>query len=205
MRRQLLGAMVAAVIVVSAAPVAAQDDSQDGKATALAVTAGVSRANEATHGVFGGEALFELTAHFALQTAGRWMDRGPHPGAYAAELTALVGLGGTRDTAVPYVAAGIGFHRRTFDGADAASIPEFYRRRLGPDQGPGAISQNRTFTDPTLVVGTGVDVALSRTATVRPDVRALFVLSDGRRDTVVLATVSLGFRFEHKPVTPSRR
>jgi len=203
MGRQLLGAMV--MTAMSVVPLAAQDDSQDGRATALAVTAGVSRENEATHGVFGGHALFELTAHFALETTGRWMDRGTHPGAYAAELAAVVGLGGTRDTAVPYLTAGIGFHRRAFDGAGPGVIPEFYRRRFEPGQGAGAISERRTFTDPTVVVGTGVDVALSRTMTVRPDLRALFVLRDGRHDAVYLATVSLGFRFEHKPVTPSRR
>ncbi len=99
--------------------------------------------------------------------------------------------------------AGVGFHRRTFESAGAGEIPAFYRRRLGA--GGGTFDERRTFTDPTFVVGTGVDVALSRTVTVRPDVRALFVLNDGRHDTVYLATVSLGFRFEHKPVTPSRR
>jgi len=196
-------AMAVAMAVALAVPAAGQDASQDGRATALAVTAGVSRANETTHGVFGGDALFELTAHFALQGAGRWMDRGPHPGAYAAELCAVFGYAGTRETAVPYVSAGVGFHRRTFESAGAGEIPAFYRRRLGP--GGGTFGERRTLTDPTFVVGTGVDVALSRTVTVRPDLRALFVLNDGRHDTVYLATVSLGFRFEHKPVTPSRR
>ena len=201
MRRQLLGGML--MVVALAASAAAQDASQDGRATALAVTAGVSRANEATHGVLGGDALFELTAHFALQGAGRWMDRGPGSGAFAAELCAVFGYAGTRETAVPYVTAGVGFHRRTFESAGAGEIPAFYRRRLSV--GGGTFGERRTFTDPSVVVGTGVDVALSRTVTVRPDVRALFVLNDGRHDTVYLATVSLGFRFEHKPVTPSRR
>jgi len=201
MRRLLLGGML--MVVASAAPAVAQGGSQDGRATTLAVTTGVSRANESTQGLFGGDALFELTAHFALQGAGRWMDRGPGTGAFAAELCAVFGYAGTRETAVPYVTAGVGLHRRTFESAGAGAIPAFYQRRLAAVG--GVFGERRTFTDPTLVVGTGVDVALSRTVTVRPDVRALFIVNDGRHDTVYLATVSLGFRFEHKPVTPSRR
>lgn len=202
MRQHRLATMVSTLVFAAAIPAAAQDGAPGGRATSLAVTAGLSRASDATHFVLGGDALFELTAHFALQGAGRWMDRGAHPDAYAAELCAIVGLAGTRETAVPYVAAGVGFQRRTFTTADA-SVPAFYRRRLG--DGAGRLGARHTFTDPTVVVGTGVDVALSRTFTVRPDVRAVFAVNGGRHETVLLATVSLGFRFEHKPVTPSRR
>ncbi len=202
MTHNRFGAMAALLTVTLAIPAAAQDASQDGRATSLAVTAGLSRASDATQFALGGDALFELTAHFALQGAGRWMHRGAHPDAFAAELSALVGLAGTRDTMVPYVTAGVGFQRRTFDVSDA-SVPAFYRRRLGV--ATGRLGVRETFTDPTLVVGTGIDFALSRTFTARPDVRAVFVLRDGRHETVLLATVSLGYRFEHKPVTPSRR
>jgi hypothetical protein len=202
MRHHRLVPIVAVLAVAVAIPATAQDASQDGRATSLAVTAGMSRASDATHLALGGDALFELTAHFALQGAGRWMDRGSHPDAYAAELCALVGFAGTRDTRVPYVTAGVGFQRRTFNVADA-SVPAFYRRRLGI--GDGRLGTRQTLTDPTVVIGTGIDFALSRTLTVRPDVRAVFAVNDGRHETVMLATVSLGYRFEHKPVTPSRR
>lgn len=202
MRHNRLGSMVAALTFAAAIPAGAQDAPTDGRATSLAVTAGISRASEATHLALGGAALFELTAHVALQGAGRWMDRGSNPDAFAAELCTLVGLAGTRDTMVPYVAAGIGVQRRTFNVTDA-SVPGFYRRRLGV--GDGRLGTRQTFTDPTVVVGTGIDFALSRTLTVRPDVRAVFALNAGRHETVMLATVSLGYRFEHKPVTPSRR
>lgn len=202
MKPHQLAPMLAVLAFAAAIPAGAQEPSPDGRATSLAATAGISRASGATHVALGGDALFELTAHLALQGAGRWMDRGAHPDAFAAELCALVGLAGTRDTMVPYVTAGVGFERRTFNTADA-SVPAFYRRRLGA--GDGRLGARHTFTDPTLVVGTGIDIAVSRTVTVRPDVRAVFAVNNGRHETVMLATVSVGYRFEHKPVTPSRR
>ena len=122
------------------------------------------------------------------------------------DLSALIGLGGTRDTAVPYLAVGVGIQRSTFDipaGAAADTVPAFYRRRLGVTA--GGLGARRSFTDPTLVAGAGVDIALSRTVVLRPDVRVLFVVNGGRHESVAVATLNFGYRFEHKPVTPARR
>jgi hypothetical protein len=169
------------------------------------VAGGVAHDGERTRVALGGAALWELTAHFAVEGAGRWIDHRAAD-AFAGELSALVGLAGTRETAVPYVALGVGFHRRTFDihqDNDLGDVPAFYRRRLGTP-GPG-LGLRRAFTDPTLVAGTGVDIALSRTVVVRPDVRVMFVVNGGRHSTVTVATVNVGYRFEHKPVTPSHR
>jgi hypothetical protein len=200
-------------LIVSAGltlPAAAQSVSQGaaswGRGTGLAVSPGLSLANDDTRVTFGGAALWELTAHLAVEGAGRWMDRGAQADAYAGELSALIGLGGTRDTAVPYAVLGVGLHRRTFDVHDTTvldDIPEFYRRRLGGSG--GVLGVRRSFTDPTLVAGAGVDIALSRTVVLRPDVRVLLVVNGGRHHAVTLATLNLGYRFEHKPVTPARR
>lgn len=140
--------------------------------------------------------------HFAIEGAGRWIDRGVDSSAFAGEVSALLGLAGTRDSFVPYVLACVGFHRRTFDGVSRATEPTFYGRRF---RASGAFGDSEAFTDPTLVVGTGVDVALGRNVVVRPDIRVLVAVNDGRRHPVAVVSIALGYRFEHKPVTPSRR
>lgn len=199
-RSAVLAALVAAC---GAAPAGAQPAPVT-SATSLAVTAGGSRADEATRLVLGGSARWELTPHLAFEGVGRWMDRARHPDAYAGELAVVLGLSGTRESAVPYVVGGVGIHRRSFhreDGAPAA--PEFYRRRFAD-----AVSRagpRETFTDPTLALGIGVDLPVGGQITVRPDLRALVLFGGGRRDTVWVGTVSVGYRFQHRPVTPARR
>jgi len=200
---RLLIAIGLSVGVVATA--AAQNTVSWGRGTGLAVAGGVAHDGDSTRAALGGAALWELTAHLALEGAGRWIDHRAAD-AFAGELSALIGLAGTRETAVPYVTLGVGFHRRSFDvhaDTDLGGVPAFYRRRLGTP-GPG-LGLRRAFTDPTLVAGTGVDIALSRNVVVRPDLRVLFVVNGGRHATVTVATVNVGYRFEHKPVTPSRR
>jgi hypothetical protein len=171
-------------------------------ATSLSLTAGLAHADDAARPTIGGSARWELTPHLALEGAARWMDRVGQPAANAGEISIVYGLGGRRDSAVPYVLGGIGLQHRAFErGSDMPHVPQFYRRRLRP---ASTLSERQSFTDPTVVVGLGVDVALARTVTLRPDVRTVFVVRGGRHDTVFVATVGLGYRFEHKPVTPSR-
>jgi len=201
--RSGLALSVGLVLVAGTVPALAQQVAPT-RATSLAVTIGGSRANEATRLVLGGTARWELTPHLAFEGAGRWMDRARHPDAYAGELAVVLGLSGTRESAVPYVVGGVGIHRRSFhreDGAPAA--PEFYRRRFA-----SAVSRagsRETFTDPTLALGIGVDLPVGGQVTVRPDLRALVLFGGGRRDTVWVGTVSVGYRFQHRPVTPARR
>lgn len=197
--------VVAAALLLSAVTGAAAQAPAWDHGTSLAVSTGAARADGTTGAAVGGSVSWELTTYFAIEGAGRWMDRGTAPGAYAGEVGARVGLGGTRDSAMPYVMVGVGAQRRAFDVHDqgeAAGMPEFYRRRLTLNG--NAVGAHQTFTDPALVAGAGVDVALTRTLALRPDVRALVVFGDGQRNTVVVATVSLAYRFDHRPVTPTR-
>lgn len=140
------------VSVGLATPVVAQSVSQGppswGRGTGLAVSPGVSLANEHVNMTLGGAALWELTAHFAIEGTGRGMDCGVQADAYAGELSALIGLGGTRDTAVPYLVLGVGLHRRTFEVHDTTAlddVPGFYRRRLGAPG--GVLGVRRSFTE----------------------------------------------------------
>jgi hypothetical protein len=202
--RRLLLALAAAVAV--AAPAAGQGAAQTApwtRGTSLAVSAGAAHDEPDWNGSFGGAVQWELTPHLAIEGAGRWIDRGRESNAFAGEISALFGLAGTRDTWVPYVLAGVGMHRRVFDRQPAAgAAPAFYMRRFHADHGFGT---RQSFTDPTVALGTGVDIALSRTVVLRPDARVLWAIADGRRHPVAVVTVALGYRFEHKPVTPGRR
>lgn len=200
MTRRLVTSIV--LVIAGAAPAPAQQ-APPTSATSLAISAGIAHANADTRPTFGGSARWELTPHVAFEGAGRWMDRVGHPDASAVELAVVAGLGGTRESAVPYLLAGVGLQHRAFEMRPGAPpMPHFYGRRVADVR--RAVGERESFTDPTVVVGLGVDVPLSRTVTVRPDARALFVLRGGRHDTVLLATVGVGYRFEHKPVTPSR-
>jgi hypothetical protein len=195
-----------AVVTTAAVPAAAQTATEDApwtRATSLAVSGGAAHDEPDWNGSFGGAVQWELTPHLAIEGAGRWIDRGRESNAFAGELSALFGLAGTRDTFVPYVLAGVGFHHRVFDRRPAAAdgMPAFYMHRFRADHGFGT---RESFTDPTVVLGTGVDIALSRTVVVRPDARVLWAIAGGRRHPVAVVTVALGYRFEHKPVTPAR-
>jgi hypothetical protein len=109
-----------------------------------------------------------------------------------------VGLARLRP-AVPYVHAGVGFYRATFDRA-RSPIPHFYGRRMRS----GAAFGTDTFTDPSLVAGGGVNVFVSRNVAIRPDVEAMIVLRNSRSHVVTAVTVQLAYHFEDHPVTPRR-
>jgi hypothetical protein len=195
-----------AVLTIVAAPAAAQSAAETApwtRATSLAISGGAAHDGPDWNGSFGGGVQWELTPHLAIEGAARWIDRGRESNAFAGEISALVGLAGTRDTWVPYVLAGVGLHHRVFDQRPAAAdgVPGFYMRRFHADRGFGT---RESYTDPTVVLGTGVDIALSRTVVVRPDARVLWAIAGGRRHPVAVVTVALGYRFEHKPVTPAR-
>jgi hypothetical protein len=78
-------------------------------------------------------------------------------------------------------------------------MPEFYRRRVGPGFGT-----THTFTDPSFVVGGGVNVFTSRHWAIRPEVEAIVVRRQSRSYVVTAVTVGVAYHFEEHPVTPPR-
>jgi hypothetical protein len=79
---------------------------------------------------------------------------------------------------------------------DVRQMPMFYANRLGsmvvPADGRWG---RRSFSDPTVSLGGGVRVDVSKKVYVRPDARALLVLGGGDTYTVGSFLVSLGYRF----------
>jgi hypothetical protein len=148
--------------------------------------------------LFGGSIGWELTRRFALDGGGEWADYGNGADAFAAAIrlrTNLAWWGG----AVPFVEAGIGMYRASFS-SHAGDIPDFYSRRM---QGADAIG-GRTFTDPSFVFGGGVNIGISRTLRLRPDVEVAVVRRDSRSHVVSGFRLHLVYVFEDHPVTPSR-
>lgn len=77
-----------------------------------------------------------------------------------------------------------------------AQMPMFYAARLGPLVVPeNGRWGTRAFTDPALTLGGGVRLDLTRHLSVRPDLRAVAVISGGDAEVVTLFSFHVGYRF----------
>jgi len=96
-------------------------------------------------------------------------------------------------TAVPFVTAGVGLYRASYETA-VGNVPEFYRHRMSQTAGPG---MTMTFTDPTFVFGGGLNVFVTRHIAIRPDVETMIVVRDSSSHVVTAAAVHLAYHFEN--------
>lgn len=150
-------------------------------------------------GAMGGGALgWEITPRVALEGSGTWYEWGHQAHAFAAALKTHVALTTTRP-AVPFVAAGIGLYRASVAMGDSR-MPALYRGRVCNGDQPLCVSG--TFMDPSVVVGGGVNVFLSRHYAIRPAVDATIVMRDGHTQTVMSGAVHVAYHFEDHPITP---
>jgi hypothetical protein len=167
--------------------------------TTLSVFAGAASASSDTGPVAGGAVGWEITPWVAVEGSGSWLDRRRGADAFAADLKALVNL--TRPhTVVPFLEGGIGMYRASFD-MSRATFPEFYRRRLGPD---AENRQNLTFTDPSFILGGGVNLLVAPHVTIRPDVEAKIVRRDSQNHVVTALSVHLAYHFEDHRIVRRR-
>jgi hypothetical protein len=93
---------------------------------------------------------------------------------------------------------GSGFGDCTAPGGfwGVGEMPGFYGRRLGMMMVPaGGVWSTRRFIDPAVSFGGGVRLNLASHLELRPDARAIVVLDGGRRYTVGVFGVNLGYRF----------
>jgi hypothetical protein len=172
------------------------------RGTTLTGVVGVATDSGGTAAMFGGSVAWELTPRLAVEGSGRWLEFGQGANAFAGDLKVRSRLWGRRHVD-PFVEAGIGLYRASYDVRHSPDIPGFYRRRMPIDL-PATMTV-RTFTDPTVVVGGGLNVYLHRHFALRPDVGATVVLREGRRHVVTTVGVHAVVHFEEHPVTPRRR
>ncbi|MCC7240820.1 MAG: hypothetical protein IT180_02755 [Acidobacteria bacterium] len=79
---------------------------------------------------------------------------------------------------------------------ETREMPMFYASRLGQMAVPlDGRWGTRRFVDPAMTLGFGVRLDVARRFYVRPDVRALVVLGNGRALTLGTATIGFGARF----------
>jgi len=175
----------------------------------------------------GGVLVRDLTSRLSAEASASYLGRGMGSNGLSASAALLVHLRPTDEKAVPYLAAGGGFYRASFDmgsdrfsgpmdmggsmmggsgmmgmgwtGADQwdfGQMPHFYGARLaGQPGGEAPYSGRRSFTDPVVSLGGGIRIDLGSRLYLRPDLRALVVVSGGETDTSGLFTVNLGYRF----------
>jgi hypothetical protein len=127
---------------------------------------------------------------FSIEGGGTWLAARQADDGFAAELKALVNV--TRpNRVVPFVGAGIGLYRASFDTA-RGPLPDFYQRRLTGSP----LTARPTFTDPSFVLGTGVDFFMGSHVSVRPDLSVRFVTRNSESYAVTLATMHVTYHFE---------
>ena len=77
-----------------------------------------------------------------------------------------------------------------------SEMPMFYANRLGqmtiPADGHWPM---RSFTDPALTLGGGVQFAITERLYLKPDVRALVVFANGEQLALTTMTIGFGYRF----------
>lgn len=170
----------------------------------------------------GGTITRDLGSRLAIEGSGAYFGRGMGADALSLSANLLVNLRPRHEKAVPYLAAGGGAYRASFDMGNSrfygpmgggmmggylpyasggpwnfGQMPMFYANRMGnmtysPD---GRFYGQHSFTDPAISLGGGIRVDVGSKLFLRPDARALVVVSNGDSDTVGLFTLNLGYGF----------
>ena len=199
MARVLIPFVVLAVMI--AAPMARAQTTAAGpwqQGALFSAFVGAARAASDTSAVTGVGLGWEVTDHFGLEGRGAWFHPGTGQSGFAAMLLPRVLFLPSR-RANPFVAAGVGMYRASFDTV-ANAMPEFYRRRVTV-----ASPYGQTFDDFMLVAGGGVDVFASGHLAIRPEVTVQFVMNGSNTRAVPVYGVHLEYHFESHDTRPSVR
>ena len=165
----------------------------------LSASGGVASAASESGPLIGAAVSWDLTHRFGVEASSSWMNWGQDTTGAAVAITARI-MVTDRRSVTPFVQGGIGAFVMTVDPS-GSDVPDFYRRRLTP----GSQFQKRTFTDPSAVIGLGVDVRASNRMSVRPVVDLTTVVRDGNTATVVTGRVEFAYYLQLPRITPTRR
>jgi hypothetical protein len=205
--RAYVSLMMGTFLLAAAAPAVAQTTQETTPptdfrhATTLSGFAGAAVDSNKTGTAFGGSIGWQLTPRVAIQSSGQWLDRGGGADAFAVAFKAQADLFPTL-RAHPFIEGGLGLYHASFDSM-AARMPPFYQRRM--NTGLNGPVETAAFTDPACVLGGGLNIGVTRHLMVRPNVEAMVVARHSRTYVVTTVAVHLAYRFEHHPVTQSRR
>ena len=186
-----------AVTLCEAAAASAQTDysgDQWRHGTTLNVSGGAASASSEAGAVVGAAVGWEIKPWLAVEGGGSWLDREKGAEAFAAELTALIGLR-RASPVTPFVEGGFGLYRASFDLSQGPP-PGFYGRRLAT---PSNITSTVSFTDPSFIVGIGLNVFVTPHLALRPDIGVRLVRRDSQSYVVSALMVHLAYHFEEHP------
>lgn len=172
-----------------------------GHGTTLNGFVGVAIDSSQSGPLLGGAVGWEVTPRLGIEGSGSWAEFGHGTSSFAGTMKVRVRLTG-RGTVDPFVQGGIGLYRAIF-GPEETAMPRFYERRMTGHMVPSG--PGRAFTDPTLVGGAGINIAINRHLALRPDVDAILVLRDGHRHVITSVAMHAVYHFESHPVTPAGR
>lgn len=223
-----IGSTVVLAVVATTAFASAGDEpsaANGRERNAVSLQVGLSSGSSHMAGAaVGGTLVRDLGSRLALEATGSFLSRGMGANGLNLSASLLVNLRPGREKAVPYLAAGGGVYRASFDRGNSrftgpmgygmmggagmmgvgpydagqwnyGQMPMFYGNRMGPAGQEGRAYGHRSFTDPAVSVGGGIKVDLGSRLSLRPDARALVVASGGDTYTVGLFTVNFGYRF----------
>lgn len=160
---------------------------------------GAASASSETGPLAGGAVGWEVTRRVALEGSGSWLNRRNGAEAFAADLKALVNVTAARPV-VPFLEGGIGLYRASFDSS-LGTLPGFYQGRT---TGNGTNVTRMAFTDPSFILGGGVNLFATRHIAIRPDVEAKIVRRNSQNYVVTAVSVHMAYHFEDHPITPSQ-
>jgi len=160
---------------------------------------GAATAPSTTAAIGGAGVGWELTPRFTIEGSGQWLEWSSSRHGFTAALTGQAGFAGSR-TLMPFVTAGVGLYYVEFEHPELG-MPGFYGRRTTSAQA-GTLAR---FTDPTVIVGGGVNTFVSRHWALRPEVQETAVLRDARSYWMTTFAFHVSYHFEDHPITPRMR
>lgn len=183
----LLVSLIAAVPPASAQTVSGNEWSHG---TTLDVCAGGATSATDPRGTLGAGVGWEINHWVELEGGGAWLVARNGDEAFTAELKVRASL--TRpNVVVPFLGAGVGMYRATFDTTSGA-LPDFYQRRVG-----GSVSgTQQRFTDPSFVLSGGIDIFAATHFSIRPELSVRLVTHASDTYAVTMATVHATYHFE---------
>jgi hypothetical protein len=190
--------VVAAILIAS--PVLAQHtaaapgpDWQHG--TTLVGFAGAQSASSNVNPAAGAGFGWEVTRQLSLEGRATWFNVNGGLSDFAATFAAHVPLV-TAHPVVPFVSAGAGMYRASFDSTSSV-VPAFYRNRM-PEGVP--LRGSRAFQDFLLTLGGGVNVFVSKHVALRPDATMMLVTDGANTRRLGVFGVQLVYHIEPHPI-----
>ena len=191
--------IAAAVLIVASeawaqATRAGDEDWQHG--TTLAGFVGAASPFSGVDPALGLSLGWEVTPRLGVEGRGTWFATPDGVTAFAAAFGARMAFESARPI-LPFVSAGVGFYRATFEAPSSMAMPRFYGRRM---RGTGRLSQ--TFDDFLVTIGTGTEVFVSRHVALRPELTVLLVKAPSDVRGIPLFGMHMAYHFESHPMTP---